>query len=392
MYDQIRKLTKKHMDKIVSARRYFHENPELDYEEYKSQKYIINILNELNIENYVSAKTGVVGIIRGKNNNKTVLLRGDMDALPINEEVDIPFKSKVENVMHACGHDGHMANLLGVAMVLNEIKDELEGNVKLMFQPAEETIGGAEPMIKEGILKNPDVDAAFGLHLIGELEYGTIQFKEGAFNAATDEFEVEIIGKGGHAASPHETIDPISVAIQFINNIQYAYSRNLDPVKPSLISFTKFIAGDGLNVIPNNAIIGGTIRNLYPDNRKLAINLFKEHLDSITKVNNATYNLNFMPSYPPLINDNEMTKFAKNSVLNQFDETLVRDIDLPSLGAEDFAYLAENVPSCYYSVGIWEKNKEQPVHHHPKFYFNDDVLEVSCISLATIAYDYLNNY
>lgn len=390
MYDTIRRLAKDHLDQVKLARRYFHQHPELAHEEYQTKAYVEQVLDDLGIEHHTLAGTGVVGLIKGGKPGKTVLLRGDMDALPVLETADVDYKSRVDGVMHACGHDGHTAGLLGAAMILNDIKESLHGNVKLMFQPAEETDGGALPMIEEGLLENPHVDAAFGLHLGGHVPFGQIEVRYGAMYGAPDEFEITIHGKGGHAASPHQTIDPISLAVQFISNAQMILTRRIDPVKPAVISFTKIHAGDGLNVIPETCTIGGTIRTLYPETRTLVSQYLQECLQSIVDVNGATSSFEYFPSYPPLINDDAMTRFAQETFNQAFGSSRVVEQPFPSLGAEDFAFLAEVVPSSYYNVGIWEEGKEEPIHHHPSFQWNDDVLETCSASLALLAYAYLN--
>ncbi|QIK69039.1 amidohydrolase [Erysipelothrix sp. HDW6C] len=390
MKETIQQLAKQYLPEMVAARRHFHQNPELANEEFETQRYVQAFLTNLGIENFPLAGTGVVGLIHGGHPGKTVLLRADMDALPVLEAVDIPYRSSVEGLMHACGHDGHTAGLMGAAMILNDVKEHLHGTVKLMFQPAEETTGGAQPMIDAGLLENPHVDAAFGLHLGGHLEHGKVQVRYGAMFGAPDEFEVTITGRGGHAASPEQTIDPISVAVQFIQNAQFILTRRIDPVKPALVSFTTIHAGEGLNVIPQTCTVGGTIRTLYPETRKTVSALLEATLESLCTVNGATYDFNYMPSYPPLINDDAMTRLAHQSLINYFGEDTVLEQEFPSLGAEDFAYLALAVPSSYYYVGIYENGKPEPIHHHPEFAWNDDVLETTSASLATIAIDYLN--
>lgn len=389
-YETVRNLAVTHLPEMKRHRRYLHENPELAHEEFLTQQRIIDVLSELNIPYTILAETGVVGIIQGSHPGKTVLLRGDMDALPIQEEVDIPFRSQINGKMHACGHDGHTAGLLGAAMILNAMKDEIHGNVKLMFQPAEETDGGAQTMIEEGIMDNPKVDAAFGLHLGGHLEHGKIEIKYGPMFGAPDEFEIRIQGRGGHAASPEQTIDPIIIATQIIQSAQALLTRQKDPMKPAVISFTAIHAGEGLNVIPDTCYLGGTIRTLYPDTRQFLADKLLEIVNTLCELNGASASFEFMPSYPPLINDDPTTRFAHQQLINYFGEDQVYEKEFASLGAEDFAYVALAVPSCYYNVGIFEDGQDEPVHHHPKFAWNDDILETTSSSLAILALDYLN--
>lgn len=388
-YEIVRELAEENLDAMKTHRRYLHENPELAHEEFLTQQRVIEVLSELDIPYQILAETGVVGIIQGHHSGKTVLLRGDMDALPVYEEVDVSYRSKVDGKMHACGHDGHTAGLLGAAMILNAMKDEIHGTVKLMFQPAEETDGGAQTMIDEGIMENPKVDAAFGLHLGGHLEHGKVEIKYGPMFGAPDEFEIKIQGRGGHAASPEQTIDPIIIATQIIQSAQSLLTRQKDPMKPAVISFTSIHAGEGLNVIPDTCYLGGTIRTLYPDTREFLATRLQEIVDSLCTLNGATASFEFMPSYPPLINDDETTRFAHQQLSNYFGEETVVEKEFASLGAEDFAYVALAVPSCYYNVGIFEQGAEEPVHHHPKFAWNDDILETTSSSLAILALDYL---
>lgn len=391
MHQMIRNLAIENLSKMKEIRRELHAHPELAHEEYETQKLVQHTLNELGIPHISVAGTGVLATLVGKYPGKTVLLRADMDALPIHEMVDIEYRSTLKDVMHACGHDGHTAGLLGAVMILSELKEHIHGTVKFMFQPAEETDGGAQPMIDEGIMDNPKVDAAFGLHLGGHHPHGLIQVRHGAMYGAPDEFELTIQGRGGHAASPEQTIDPISIAVQIIQNAQHMLTRRIDPVKPALISFTTIHAGSGLNVIPDTCSLGGTIRTLYPETRLFLQEALESLIKSVCELNGATYAFNFMPSYPPLINDDKMTDFANTTLSNFFGNATVSEMPLPTLGAEDFAYVALAVPSSYYIVGIWEDGKPEPVHHHPQFAWNDDILEVCSSSLAVLAFDFLSS-
>ena len=226
MKNKIMSLSEKYYEKVKEIRHLIHMYPELGFEEYKTSELIINELEKLGIEVQRNvAKTGVVGLIRGKQEGKTVLLRADMDALRVEEKVDVGYKSKIPGVMHACGHDGHVAGLLGAAMILNELKDEIIGNVKLVFQPAEEGIGGAKPMIDEGVLNNPKVDAAFGAHLLGSLKEGQIRTMHGHMMASPDTFSFKVIGRGGHGAEPQNSIDPIIITCQIVSSLQTIISR-----------------------------------------------------------------------------------------------------------------------------------------------------------------------
>lgn len=389
MRERIRQLASEDLANVRALRREMHRHPELAHEEFETQRLIERELDRLGISHHRVAETGVLGIIEGRNPGRVVLLRADMDALPIQEETGLDYSSEFSGKMHACGHDGHTAGLLGAAYILKNLSDDFDGTVKLMFQPAEETDGGAQPMIEEGILENPRVEAAFGLHLAGHLPEGQIDVRYGAMYGAPDEFRLLIKGRGGHAASPEQTIDPISIGVQIIQSAQFLLTRRLDPVRPAVISFTSFHAGEGLNVIPETAEIGGTIRTLYPDTREAAARYLQETIASICTVNGASFDFEFMPSYPPLINDPAMTDLLKAALISQFGSKSIGEQPFPSLGAEDFAFLAVNVPSSYFLLGIHEEGKPEPVHHHPAFAWNDEVLELGSQALARVALDFL---
>lgn len=267
--ERIEALAEKYYPEVVELRHHFHMYPELAFEEFKTAAKVAETLESLGIEVQTGiAKTGVVGLIKGGKPGKTVLLRAGMDALKVNEAADVPYKSMVPGIMHACGHDGHTAGLLGAAMILNDIRDELEGNVKVLFQPAEEEDGGALPMIQEGVMENPKVNAAFGCHLWGNLPEGKVQFKKGGLMASPDAFDITIIGKGGHAAMPQLSIDPVVMAAQVIDQTQAVISRRKSPLVPAVISFTMVHGGEAYNVIPNKVELAGTIRTLDHETRK----------------------------------------------------------------------------------------------------------------------------
>lgn len=387
---RIVELSEKYFKEISDIRRQIHMHPEVGYEEYKTSQLICDTLDKLGIEYERNiAKTGVVGIIRGKNPGKTILLRADMDALPMQESDKYEYKSKRDGYMHACGHDGHVAGLLGAAMILNELKDELHGNIKLLFQPDEENIGGAKPMIDEGVLKNPDVDAAIACHLWGSALKGKIEIKHGELMASRDTFKFKIIGKGGHGALPHLAIDPITLGAQAINSMQTIISRKLNPVKPGIISFCTVHSGSSHNIIPGELEVSGTIRTFHDDVREWIPKEMESILKGITESQGATYEFELMESYPPLFNNIEMTDLVINSTAKIVgNENVMTNINL-STGSEDFAYYAKEVPSAFYFVGIAEDENSFVCHHHPDFGFEDDCLLVSAQTLAQITVDFL---
>lgn len=383
-------LAQENFSKVQAIRHYLHENPETGLQEYKTSAYIMAQLDELNIPYQKVMDTGVVALIEGGKPGKTVLLRADIDALEVLEEADVPYKSKIKGMMHACGHDGHAAGLLGAAMILNTIKDDLCGNVKLMFQPAEEKSGGALPMIEAGVLENPRVDAAFGLHLWGPLAKGKVCVKHGAMMAAPDTFKLKIKGKGTHAAMPHLGIDPILIASQIVTEIQGIVARKINPLIPAVISVCQIHGGDTFNVIPETVTLGGTIRTFTDIERKSIPVYLEKIIKGICDANDATYEFESKEGYPPLINDDKMTDLVFKSCEKIALKGNVSELEEASMGGEDFAYLAKHVPSSFFFVGIANEGQQPPVHHHPQFAWDDDNLIKSSAYLAQIAFDFLN--
>lgn len=382
-------IAEKHFKHIQSIRHQIHENPEIGYEEVETSNLIKRELDALNIPYQSMAHTGVVGLIQGKYPGKTVLLRADMDALEVEELADVPYKSKVKGKMHACGHDGHVAGLLGAAMILNELKDQLHGQVKLMFQPSEEKDGGALPMIEAGILDNPKVDAAFGIHLWGPVEEGVVKTIAGPMMAAPDEFHVTIHGIGTHAAMPHLGIDPIVVASQVIMQLQTIVSRFNNPLSPAVLSVCTIHGGEAFNVIPTQVTFGGTVRTFDESLRTAIEKQIEQVVDGVCRANGTTYEYTFSRQYPPLINDEKMVDFVETSLAKIIDPNRIQRLEEPSMGGEDFAYLANNVPSAFMFVGIAKKGQPAPVHHHPMFGFDDRILIDSSCFLSQLALDYL---
>ena len=392
MTDKIKELAKKYSAVIMGAREYFHTNPEIEFTEYKTTKKITEILDEHGIEYKANiAKTGVMAIIRGKKDGKTVLLRGDMDALPIQEEADVPYKSVIDGMMHACGHDSHAAGILGAALILNELKDEISGNIKLIFQPAEENLGGAKPMIEEGILENPKVDAAFGLHVWGPLQEGKAATIKGPMMAAPDNIRIKLIGKGGHASMPNELIDPVLMASEVILNLQTIVSRKVDPLSPMVISCCSIHGGSAQNVIPNEVEIKGTVRTLNSDVREKAPVFIEQALKGITSIYNGSYEFDYILGYPPLVNEEKATEMLINSTEKILGEGNVEIMAKPVMGGEDFAYFSQHVPSAFIFLGIANDLKNPPVHHHPEFAFDSKNTVVSSEIMAQVAVDYLNS-
>ena len=387
---EVKRLGEKYLQHMINLRETIHMYPEDGFSEFTTSKIIIEELEKLGIKVQKNvAKTGVVGLIEGKYQGKTVLLRADMDALKIQEQADVEYKSKIDGMMHACGHDGHVAGLLGAAMILNELKDNLHGNVKLVFQPAEERDGGALPMIEEGVLENPKVDAAFAAHLWGYLNEGEVHLKEGAMMASPDIFNIKVIGKGGHGAVPQESIDPIVITCQIVNSLQTIVSRKINPLDPVVITCGRIQGGDCHNVIPNEVELEGTIRTFNEETRNWVPKVMEDLIRGITTSQGAAYEFKYEPKYPALINDKYMTSFAKESLKKVVGEENVFDLKEPNMGGEDFAYFAQKVQSAFIFVGIANNKSEPVIHHNPYFKWDSKNVGILAQSLSQIAIDYL---
>ena len=387
---EVKRLGEKYLQHMINLRETIHMYPEDGFSEFTTSKIIIEELEKLGIKVQKNvSKTGVVGLIEGKYPGKTVLLRADMDALKIQEQADVEYKSKIDGMMHACGHDGHVAGLLGAAMILNELKDNLHGNVKLVFQPAEERDGGALPMIEEGVLENPKVDAAFAAHLWGYLNEGEVHLKEGPMMASPDIFNIKVIGKGGHGAVPQESIDPIVITCQIVNSLQTIVSRKINPLDPVVITCGRIQGGDCHNVIPNEVELEGTIRTFNEETRNWVPKVMEDLIRGITTSQGAAYEFKYEPKYPALINDKYMTSFAKESLKKVVGEENVFDLKEPNMGGEDFAYFAQKVPSAFIFVGIANNKSEPVIHHNPYFKWDSKNVGILAQSLSQIAIDYL---
>jgi carboxypeptidase Ss1 len=380
---------KEYENEIIEIRRKLHENPELSYQEYETAKLVADKLRALAIE--VKPKvggTGVVGLLKGRSKGKTVALRADMDALPITESLELPYKSKNLGVMHACGHDTHVAMLLGAAMLLAKHKNDLRGTVKFLFQPAEEQggLGGALPMIKDGAMNG--VDYVFGLHIGGDRPSGTFALRGGPLMAAPDSFKVKIVGKGGHGSHPDDTIDPIFVASQVITAIQGITSRLTDQTKPLVISVCSIHSGTKDNIIPDEAHLEGTIRTLDEKTRKEAKRTFSRIVNSICKTYGAKCEIEFMKdAYPVTVNDPKVTKDVFR-ILKGIKGTKTVECD-PIMGGEDMSRFLQKAPGTFYFLGT--KNPKKGCiapNHSSKFKVDEDVLKYGSVSLAKLAMEF----
>lgn len=376
---------------IIKTRRTVHQHPELAYHEDATSKLVADRLESLGVEvRRRVGGTGVLGTLKGKKKGRVVALRADMDGLPVDELADVEFKSKVNGVMHACGHDTHVAMLLGAARILSEHRDELPGTVKFLFQPAEEHggKGGAKPMIEDGVMSDPKVDYVFGLHIDSATKSGEIAVREGALMAAPDTFKVKIIGRGGHGSEPHKTVDPIYVAAHVILALQGVSSRMIDPVRPFVITVGAVHAGTKENIIPDEAMLDGTIRTLDEVTRKRAKKKVEEVVKGVCRSFGAKAEVEFLDdAYPVTINDPKATEKAVR-VLRRIPGIRIRKME-PILGGEDFSRFLQKAPGMFYFLGTDNPAKGCVYpNHSSKFKVDEDVLKFGAASLAMLAYEF----
>lgn len=372
---------------IQSIRQYLHAHPELSFHEDETAKYIAAQLEKLGIPYQEKVGgNGLVALIEGGKPGKVRALRADFDALPIQEENQVPYKSKNDGVMHACGHDVHTSCLLGAAMILNKHKDELGGTVKLIFQHAEEmTPGGAKQMIEAGALENPKVEEITGQHVFPDLEVGKVGFRKGMYMASTDELFITVKGKGGHAALPHKLIDPIYIGAQFVVALQHLISRKRPPHIPSVLSIGRFIGNGSTNVIPDQVEMMGTFRAMDEDWRAEAKKLMRQLAKDMGSSMNAEIELKISDGYPYLVNDDALTERNINIAKAYLGDENVIDLDLRMTG-EDFAYYGHTIPACFYRLGT--RNEEKGITHGlhtSRFDVDEKALEIGAGLLAFIA-------
>lgn len=388
MRQTIQSLAKQISPQVQSWRHHIHANPELSFQEFETAKFVSQTLQSFGIQHQTGiAGTGVVALIEGKNpSSKTVALRGDMDALPILEQNDVPYKSTKPGIMHACGHDVHASSLLGAGFILNQIKDQFEGTFKLIFQPGEEKIpGGASMLIKAGALQNPTPKSIIGQHVMPILPVGTVGFREGLYMASADEIYLTIHGKGGHGAMPNFAIDVVAIAAQVITALQQVVSRSADPKIPSVLSFGKVQADGVTNVLPNSIYLEGTFRTMDEPWRDLAHKKIKQIVDGICQAFGAQADLEIRRGYPFLKNDPELTRKMKSAAIQYLGPENVVDLDI-WMAAEDFAYYTHEMPGCFYRLGT--RNEARGIVsgvHTPTFDIDEAALEIGCGLMAWLA-------
>nr|WP_295970360.1 amidohydrolase [uncultured Bacillus sp.] len=360
-------------DAVVSWRRYMHQYPELSFREEKTALYIQEKLLSFGLEVKTNVGGhGLIGILQGRQAGQTIALRADFDALPIHDEKAVSYKSKTPGVMHACGHDGHTAALLGTAKVLSRFRDKIKGKVIFIFQPAEETPpGGARNMIENGVLD--EVDYVFGAHLDSQNPLGTISVGEGFQMAAVDKFSIHIQGKGGHGARPQDSIDSVVIGSEIVHALQKIVSRGVNPLKSAVVTVGVFQSGSAFNVIADKALLEGTVRTFDRDIRWNVERQFRTILDGITSAFGATYFLEYLNGYPALYNHPAETKIVKNLLSEEFSTDNIIAME-PSMGAEDFSFYLLEKPGTYFKVGSQTGPETSYPHHHPKFDFDEKAL------------------
>ena len=380
-------------DEVIAIRRYLHQHPELSFDEHHTSKYVCSKLDEYGIEYKTGmVKTGIVATISGKNpDKKLIALRADLDALPIQEDNPVDYKSVNQGVMHACGHDVHTASLLGTAKILNELKDEFEGAVRLIFQPGEERLpGGASLMIKEGVLKNPEPAGIVGQHVYPNLDAGKVGFRGGMYMASADEIYVTVHGEGGHAALPHFNIDPIIITAHILTALQQLVSRAACPTIPTVLSFGKIIGDGATNVIPDKVELEGTFRTMDEEWRAVAHQKMKKMAEDIATSMGGSCDFRIEKGYPYLVNDEAMTNVAKTSAIAYLGKENVIDLDL-RMTAEDFSYYSQLIPACFYRLGTRKPNGETLGLHTSTFDIDENALETGIGLMAWIAINELGN-
>ena len=386
---------------LIAMRRDLHEHPELAYEEVRTSGIVARRLQSLGLEVQTGvAKTGVVGMLRGEassngennggnNGAKTIAIRADMDALPIHELNNVDYRSTVDGKMHACGHDGHTSILLAVADILSKRRTELAGNVKFVFQPAEEIVGGAEPMVKEGAMQ--EVDGIIGLHLISSYPLGRVGVRSGPVFASADKFTLIVNGKGGHAAMPADSVDPIVIAAYIVTALQTLISRETSPFSPAVITIGTINAGSAFNIIPETAVLQGTMRSYNKKHREKLLRRIQEIATGIAGAMNATCDVEMMDGCPPCINDANMTEVVHKAAIEAVGTDKVDNgEEVMTSASDDMAYFLDAVPGCYFVVGASNPAKGTNFpHHHPRFNIEEDALPIAVEVLSRAAMEFL---
>ncbi|PKM79489.1 MAG: amidohydrolase [Firmicutes bacterium HGW-Firmicutes-13] len=377
--EEIRRKAEELQNRLIEIRRHLHRNPEVAFNEVKTGEYVYEQIKSLNLEVRKNVGgTGVVALLRGREPGKTAAIRADMDALPLQDKKDVTYASLNDGVCHACGHDAHMAMLIGTAHLLSEKREEFAGQVKFIFQPAEEKPpGGARLMVREGVLDNPPVDCLLGIHSFPYLPAGTVGIKKGELMAAADTFKLTILGRGGHGASPHQAVDAVVISSQVIQSLQLISSRMVDPTESLVISIGTIRGGQGYNIIAEKVEMEGTVRTLTPGLRSEMKNIIENVVKGVTSAFYAGYELEYNNNYPVLVNDDRIINTVQEASLEMLGEQGVNIMKKPMMGSEDFACYLERVPGAFFFLGTQpEKREEIYPWHHPKFDINEKALAV----------------
>jgi amidohydrolase len=391
--EDILKSAESFKDEIIKIRRDIHAHPEFGKQEKRTSELVANKLRELGLEVRTNvADTGVIGTLKGKYPGKTILMRADMDCLKIEELNDVEYKSQTPGLMHACGHDSHTAWLIGAAMILSQFKEEMQGNVKFLFQPDEENDGGAARMIKAGALEDPHVDAAIGAHVWPSVEAGKIGVKYGAMMASPDRILIKIYGKGGHGGVPDSCIDPITTACQIQMALQTIVSGKVSPFEPAVVTIARIEGGTTHNIIPDMVEMEGTLRTLSYSLREKMPKMVENIVKGICEANESTYEFIYDPHFPPVVNNDEMNAIIEKSGKEIFGDDGIVTMDNPSMGGEDFSFFQLKVPASFFVIGTYNPSKGlvSPLHT-ARFNIDEDILPKASAVLAQCAINYLKS-
>jgi amidohydrolase len=379
------------VDQVIATRRDLHAHPELGFEEFRTAEIVTNRLRSLGYEVHGGiGGTGVVGILKGSQPGRTIMLRADMDALPLLEETAHDFHSSIAGKMHACGHDGHVAILLGAAALIADRRDELAGTLCLLFQPAEEGKGGAKAMIEDGVLERFGIERAYGLHLSAKYPTGVLGFREGPMYASSDSIEIEIQGRGGHGSAPHDTIDPIYTAGSFITSLQQIVARQIDPLEPAVITIGSIHGGTIHNIIPRACSMLGTVRAFSDDVRDAMPERIERVLRACCDATGASYKLDYLRRYPVTANDPAQTVYARDLARRTIGEERVLDVDA-LMGAEDFSFFAQRVPATFYTLGCQGGASTAHPHHSSLFDVDERAFPNGVAMMTALALDAARN-
>lgn len=382
-------------DQVVAWRRDFHMYPELGNHEKRTSKIVADLLRSFGLEVQEGvAGYGVVGLLRGVEEGRTIAIRADMDALPMKEENTFDYASKIDGVMHACGHDGHTANLLGTAAILSKMKNELKGNVKFIFQPAEEVnpVGGAKPMIEAGVLENPKVDAIISLHITSNIPSGTLEIIKGPFSTAGDSFDIELFGKSSHGAEPHMGKDALLAACQLVNSMQTIVSRQVDPFDTAVITVGKLVSGKAGNIVSDYTKIEGSVRTIYPKTQEKVINDIIDISAGIEKITGTQVKVNYHKGYPAVNNNSDIVDIIISASSKVLPEGTIVKGTKPIPASEDFShYILSGIPGAMFLLGGNLEGKGFFSNHHPKFNWDENIMKIGMSAFCSSVIEYLNN-